>query len=217
MNDNKKINYQLLCDDTIKEVISNKKRPRLLLHSCCAPCSSYVLEYLSKYFDITVYYYNPNIDSDKEYNFRSSEQKRLIELMGLDVKFVSEDFSPSDFFEAVKGLEHYKEGGPRCKACFELRLNKAASYAKNNNYDFFTTTLSISPLKNAKVLNDIGLILQEKYGVRFLQADFKKKNGYLRSVELSKKFNIYRQDYCGCIFSKQERELAKNKGNTSIV
>lgn len=207
-----KINYQLLCDKVISELENKGERPSLLLHSCCAPCSSYVLEYLSNYFDITVYYYNPNIDSEEEYYFRSSEQEKLIQLMNLSVDFASEEYSPDEFYDAVKGLEHFKEGGPRCKSCFELRLRKTAEYAKNHEFDFFTTTLSISPLKNSALLNEIGMKLQEEYGIRYLQSDFKKKNGYLRSVELSKKYNIYRQDYCGCTFSKNERELAKLKG-----
>lgn len=208
------INYQIICDKTISAIQSMNTRPKLLLHSCCAPCSSYVLEYLSKYFDITIFYYNPNIDTESEHSYRVEEQSRLIKMMNLDVDFVSVEYSPSDFFEAVKGYEHFKEGGPRCKICFELRLKKTAEYAKQHGYDFFTTTLSISPQKNSKLLNDIGIKLQEEYGVSYLQSDFKKRNGYLRSVELSKKYNIYRQNYCGCIFSKKEREEFINKGKT---
>lgn len=211
-----KINYHLLCEKTLEEIKKNNLKPRLLLHSCCGPCSSYVLEFLSLYFDITVLYYNPNIDTGDEYNHRAIEQKKLIENMGLNIKLIVLDYEPYVYYNSVKGYEDLKEGGKRCSICFNLRLEKTAQLAKELKFDYFTTSLSISPMKNSKVLNEIGNNLANKYGVPYLFSDFKKKGGYLRSIELSKKYNMYRQDYCGCIFSKKEREnRLKLKGNTS--
>ena len=202
-----KRNYQRELDVLINRL---ENKPKLLLHSCCAPCSSYVLEYLSKHFDITVLYYNPNIYPEKEYFFRENEQERFInQVFSNDVKFKKEEYNPDEFYTAVKGLEGIKEGGERCFKCYHLRLEKTAQIAKENNFDYFTTTLSISPYKNAEKLNEIGEILSEKYGVEYLVSDFKKKNGYKRSTELSREYNIYRQDYCGCVFSKNERESEK--------
>lgn len=202
-----KRNYQRELDVLINRL---ENKPKLLLHSCCAPCSSYVLEYLSKHFDITVLYYNPNIYPEKEYFFRENEQERFInQVFSNDVKFKKEEYNPDEFYTAVKGLEGIKEGGERCFKCYHLRLEKTAQIAKENNFDYFTTTLSISPYKNAEKLNEIGEILSEKYGVEYLVSDFKKKNGYKRSTELSREYNIYRQDYCGCVFSKAEREAEK--------
>ena len=202
-----KRNYQRELDVLINRL---ENKPKLLLHSCCAPCSSYVLEYLSKHFDITVLYYNPNIYPEKEYFFRENEQERFInEVFSNDVKFKKEEYNPDEFYTAVKGLEGIKEGGERCFKCYLLRLEKTAQVAKENNFDFFTTTLSISPYKNAEKLNEIGEALSGKYGVKYLVSDFKKKNGYKRSTELSREYNIYRQDYCGCVFSKAEREAEK--------
>lgn len=202
-----KRNYQRELDTLINKL---QDKPKLLLHSCCAPCSSYVLEYLSKHFDITVLYYNPNIYPEKEFFFRENEQERFInEVYPNDVKFMREEYNPDEFYTAVKGFEGIKEGGERCFKCYLLRLEKTAQIAKENNFDFFTTTLSISPYKNAEKLNEIGEALSEKYGVKYLVSDFKKKNGYKRSTELSKEYNIYRQDYCGCVFSKTERESGK--------
>ena len=202
-----KRNYQRELDVLINRL---ENKPKLLLHSCCAPCSSYVLEYLSKHFDITVLYYNPNIYPEKEYFFRENEQERFInEVFSNDVKFKKEEYNPDEFYTAVKGLEGIKEGGERCFKCYLLRLEKTAQVAKENNFDFFTTTLSISPYKNAEKLNEIGEALSGKYGVKYLVSDFKKKNGYKRSTELSREYNIYRQDYCGCVFSKNERESEK--------
>ncbi len=200
-----KINYQILCEARIAELQKQNKRPRLLLHTCCGPCSSYVLEYLSQYFAITVYYYNPNIDTAHEHALRIQEQAALIDKMHLDVQFVGVEYEPKIYYQAVKGLENEREGGKRCDVCFMLRLEKSAQYAKEHGFDYFTTSLSISPLKNSQKLNNIGKILEEKYGVRYLESDFKKRGGYQRSVVLSKKYNMYRQDYCGCIFSKNER------------
>ncbi|MDD6485122.1 MAG: epoxyqueuosine reductase QueH [Clostridiales bacterium] len=198
-----KVNYQLILDREIEKI--GASRPRLLLHSCCGPCSSYVLEYLCKYFDITVFYYNPNIYPPQEFYFRSGEQKRLIEEMGLDCAFLEGDFDEAEFYLAVRGLENTGEGGERCEKCFWLRLGKTAEYAAEHGFEYFTTTLSISPHKNARLLNETGKRAAEKYGVKYLFSDFKKRNGYKRSCELSKMYGIYRQDYCGCVFSMRER------------
>ncbi len=197
-----KINYQYKLDGIINSL---EKTPTLLLHSCCAPCSSYCLEYLSKYFSITVLYYNPNIYPEEEFYKRANEQKRLIEELPAKnpVSLVVDEYDPQEFFSAVKGLEHIKEGGERCFACYRLRLERAAKYAAEYNFDYFCTTLSISPLKNAQKINEIGEELSEI--CRFLPSDFKKKGGYQRSVELSKEYGLYRQDYCGCVFSQAER------------
>lgn len=198
-----KINYQLETDKIINN-ISEKDVPTLLLHSCCAPCSSYVIEYLSEYFDITVYYYNPNIDTNDEYVKRSKEQIRLIESMPLKnkVKCVIADYEPEEFYNIAKGLEKEPECGKRCTECFRLRLDKTAMYAENNEFDYFATTLTISPLKNSQLINEIGREISEKYGVNYLFSDFKKKNGYLRSCQLSEEYELYRQNFCGCVFSK---------------
>lgn len=203
-----KTNYQLILDKTIEELKKNEKVPKLLLHSCCAPCSSYVLEYLSKYFEITIYYYNPNIDTKDEFDLRSREQIKLINDMHKtrEINYVIETFDPNEFEEIAKGHEEDKEGGERCTLCYNLRLEKTAKYAKENGFDYFTTTLSISPYKNSQKLNNIGEKLGEKYNVNYLYADFKKNNGYKRSIELSKMYNLYRQDYCGCKYSKIEHE-----------
>lgn len=195
--------------------------PTLLLHSCCAPCSSYVLEYLSQYFAITVFYYNPNIYPESEYEKRVEEQQRLIDRMNCEnaeaadeagmrrhaIRFLEGRFEPERFYAAVKGLEQIPEGGERCHACFRLRLGCAAAAAREGGFDYVTTTLTISPLKNAEVLNEIGEEAAERFGVKWLPSDFKKKNGYKRSTELSQEYGLYRQNYCGCVFSKKEREL----------
>lgn len=206
-----KINYQKELDKTlqhIEEENKNSKPKRLLLHSCCAPCSSYVLEYLSNYFAITIYYYNPNIFPKEEFHSRADEQERLIgQLSGkYPITFIKGDYDSKFFYDSVAGLEGEKEGGERCFVCYELRLRAAAKMAKEEGYDFFTTTLSISPLKKADKLNEIGEKLSKEYGVSYLFSDFKKKSGYQRSVELSSQYGLYRQDYCGCVFSKKERE-----------
>ncbi len=194
-----------------QNVLHTAGTPSLLLHSCCAPCSSYVLEYLSRYFRITVLYYNPNIYPEEEYFRRTEEQQRLIREMPLPnpVQFLEGRFEPAEFYTAIRGLEHIPEGGDRCRACFRLRLDEAARIASERGFDYFTTTLTISPLKNAAALNEIGEALADEYGVRWLPSDFKKKNGYKRSIELSAEYDLYRQDYCGCVFSKREREHQK--------
>ncbi len=199
-----KINYQLRLDKVLEGLRERQKVPRLLLHSCCAPCSSYVLEYLSEYFRITVFYYNPNISPAREYDQRVREQKRLIEEMSFryPVSFQEGTYDPEKFYGIVKGMEHLPEGQERCFACYKLRLGETAAAAAAGEYDYFTTTLSISPLKNAQKLNEIGIMLGEQYGVSYLPSDFKKRNGYGRSLELSEQYHLYRQNYCGCVFSK---------------
>lgn len=203
-----KINYQKKLDEIIDDIIKRGETPRLLLHSCCAPCSSYVLEYLSQYFKITVFYYNPNISPEEEYRKRVAEQKRLISQLPLKnaVDFIEGDYKPQDFYDIAKGMEDIPEGGERCFACYRLRLEHAARLAADMGFDYFTTTLSISPYKNAPKLNEIAEELSEIYNVKNLPSDFKKKEGYKRSIALSAEYNLYRQDYCGCIFSKLERQ-----------
>jgi len=215
-----KVNYQLELEKQIKNLPDHQKR--LFLHSCCAPCSSYCLEYLRQFFGVTVFYYNPNISMPEEYRLRVQEQKRLIEVLNaqLDEKpdcnpinFVEGKYDPESFFAIAKGLEQCPEGGERCFACYELRLREAAMLAREGGYDFFTTTLTISPLKNAQKLNEIGQRLAVEYGVSYLPSDFKKKGGYQRSIELSKEYDLYRQDYCGCVFSKNKSNLVHLKKN----
>lgn len=199
-----KINYQKELDKVIEKNLAENKIPSLLLHVCCAPCSSYCLEYLSQYFSITVYYYNPNISLKEEYGYRLSEEKRLVSLMNFKnpVTIVEGRYNPREFFDVVKGLENEPEGGRRCEQCFRLRLESAAQIAAEKGFDYFTTTLTISPLKNADMLNSIGAEMGKKYGTNWLYSDFKKREGYKRSIVLSKQYNLYRQNYCGCIFSK---------------
>ena len=201
------MNYQKELEKIIDKLIKEQKRPKLLIHSCCAPCSSYVLEYLSKYFAITIFFYNPNIHPEQEYTRRVEEQKQLIQAMPLfsQVQFLEGDYQPRLYYESIKGLEGEPEGGNRCFVCYELRLRDAAIKAKEGGYDYFTTTLSISPHKNSEKLNEIGVKLATEYGVSYLVSDFKKRNGYKRSIELSKEYNLYRQDYCGCVFSRREK------------
>lgn len=182
--------------------------PKLLLHSCCAPCSSYVIEYLSNYFEITVFYYNPNISEEPEYRKRVEEQKKFIREFPAKhkVQFIEGNYCTQDFYSRVKGMERCREGGERCFVCYNLRLEETAKEARKQGFDFFSTTLTISPMKNSAKLNEIGCGLEKKYGVRYLVSDFKKREGYKRSIELSKEYNLYRQNYCGCIYSKMENE-----------
>ena len=207
------MNYQKELEKLISNLQKDRKVPKLLLHSCCAPCSSYVLEYLSDYFEITVFYYNPNIFPESEYTKRILEQQMLIQDMNVKhpVSFLAGSYERERFYEIAKGLEHLKEGGDRCFKCYELRLEEAAKIATEGEFDYFTTTLSISPMKNAEKLNEIGNKVGAKYGVSYLQSDFKKKNGYKRSIELSKEFGLYRQDYCGCEFSFRDRQREKKE------
>ena len=206
-----KINYQKELDKVINRLEQQGRVPRLLLHSCCAPCSSYVLEYLSRYFEITVFYYNPNIYPPEEFGKRVEEQKRLIRQMPAKhpISFLDGPYEPERFYEMAKGLEKVPEGGERCFRCYRLRLTETAEMARAGKYDYFTTTLSISPLKNAEKLNEIGGQLAKDYGVDYLYSDFKKRNGYKRSTELSREYGLYRQDYCGCVFSMRERRATK--------
>lgn len=202
------MNYQKELDKTLEKLTKEERVPKLLLHSCCAPCSSYVLEYLSQYFEITVFYYNPNIYPESEYTKRIREQQKLIDELPAKhpISFMAGPYDKERFYEMASGLEHVKEGGARCMKCYELRLREAAKIAKNAGFDYFTTTLSISPLKKAERLNEIGQRLGEEYEVEYLLSDFKKKNGYKRSIELSKIYGLYRQDYCGCEFSMENRD-----------
>lgn len=194
----------------IEEIKSLNCKPKLLLHSCCAPCSSSVLERLVEFFDITIFFYNPNIDKEEEFKKRQDEEIRLINELNNKysknkIKIVTTNHNSDDYNKIVLGLENENEGGKRCEKCFFLRLSETANFAKQNNFDYFTTTLTVSPHKNAELLNEIGLKISEKFGIKFLVSDFKKEDGYKRSIELSKKYNLYRQDYCGCKFSKREK------------
>ena len=207
------VNYQRELEKIIDKIVKEGApgdAPTLFLHSCCAPCSSYVLEYLAPFFRITVFYYNPNISEDSEYRKRVEEQKRLIGLYneagkGHTISIVEGDYDPERFYEAVKGFEHLGERSARCVKCFELRLQETAGRAREGGYDYFGTTLTISPLKDANILNAIGMKLSGDNSVKWLPSDFKKKNGYKRSVELSEEYGLYRQDFCGCSFSRDER------------
>lgn len=215
------VNYQKELDKLLTQIEENHKRgaegfsvPRLLLHSCCAPCSSYCLEYLCKWFAVTVFYYNPNISASEEYLRRVSEQKRLIaayneERRGYLIRIIEGDYRPEVYFEAVKGYEACPEGGERCMRCFRLRLGETARLAAAEGFDYFGTTLTISPLKNAQRINEIGQECAAQCGAKWLPSDFKKKDGYKRSVELSAQYGLYRQDFCGCSSSKIEREKQK--------
>ena len=200
-------NYSLFTENVINDIKLNGKKPSLLLHACCAPCASYVIEYLSDFFDITLFYYNPNISPKTEYDFRLAELTRLCSEhpKAKNIKILPSQYNPEEFYNLAKGLEELKEGGERCKKCYELRLRKTAEEAKKYGFDFFTTTLTISPYKNAEWLNGIGSKLMEEYGVNYLFSDFKKKNGYKRSIELSKEYNLYRQNFCGCVYSKTQK------------
>lgn len=210
------INYNLILKNKLKELEISNTLPTLLLHSCCAPCSSAVLFRLCKHFEITVFYYNPNITDENEYQKRLTEQKRFIDLInsGLvdeikpvkPIKLIACDFSKLDWENEVEGLEKEPEGGARCFKCYTLRLLKTAITAKQNNYDYFGTTLTVSPYKNSKWLNEIGKALEETHKVNFLYSDFKKENGYKLSIELSHKYGLYRQNYCGCVYSKAQKK-----------
>ena len=204
-----RINYQRQLEEVLKRMKEEGKRKRLLLHACCAPCSSYCLEYLREAFALTVFFYNPNLTEQEEYRRRVEEEKRLIDLMNgqggsSQIEILEGRYEPERFLEAAKGLETCKEGGERCVRCFALRLGETARVAAEGGFDFFTTSLTISPLKNSALLNRIGAQEGERYGVRFLPSDFKKNNGYLRSTQLSRLYDLYRQNYCGCIYSKVE-------------
>lgn len=213
-----KVNYHKELEKEIKKWSDKEMCPTILLHSCCAPCSSYCMEYLSKYAEITAFYYNPNITDENEYRHRVAELKRLIDEMFVGQtdevfikdktltvhkpSFIEGEYDPDSFYNIAKGLESEPECGRRCIKCYELRLRKTAEEAAKGGYEYFTTTLTISPLKDAQVLNRLGIKLGEEYGVKYLPSDFKKNGGYQRSIELSREYNLYRQNYCGCEFSK---------------
>lgn len=203
-----KKNYQIELEKVLDSLDSKKS---LLLHVCCGPCSSYVLEYLHKYFDITVLFYNPNIDEEEEYLKRLDELKRLVKEMKLDVEVISKDYDHGVFLDLAKGLEEENEGGKRCTKCFYERLRESFKYAKEKNYDYVTTSLTISPYKNSEVINNLGKKLSNEFKIAYLYSDFKKKNGYKRSIELSKEHHLYRQDYCGCEFSRRESEIRHSR------
>ena len=195
-----KLNY----DAAMLKELESAQGKRLLLHSCCAPCSSYCLSELTGKVRVTVLYYNPNLDSEEEYEKRKAEQIRFLRETEL-ADFLDCDYSPEDFALAARGLEGEREGGARCKECFRLRLTRTALEAKKGGYDYFGTTLTVSPLKNSALINEIGFELAEQYGVKYLPSDFKKRGGYLKSIEFSKEHNLYRQNYCGCIYSKDRQ------------
>ncbi len=203
-------NYHLLYKEILKKESGKEIKTTLLLHCCCAPCSTYCLEQLVKVFNVTLYFYNPNITSESEYNLRLDELKKLVDV-AYDGKLciLSENYDCNEFFNSIKGLENLGEMSKRCYNCYALRLEKTAKTAKEKGFDYFTTTLSISPYKSAKYLNEIGETLSKKHQINYLYADFKKEGGYYKSIELSKKYSLYRQDYCGCVYSKKEREKSK--------
>lgn len=207
------INYQRQLDEILKGLAERQEVPSLLMHSCCAPCSSYCLSYLAEYFSITVFYYNPNISPETEYQKRVEEQMRLIRELPVrhEITFMEGLYDPESFFKMAQGMEQVPEGGERCFRCYEMRQREAAAVAKREGFDYFTTTLSVSPHKNARKLNEIGLRLQEEYGVKYLVSDFKKKGGYQQSIALSKTYGLYRQNYCGCSFSKAAQKETDGK------
>ena len=206
--------YQL----SIKELKKINKKKKILLHSCCAPCSSHVITYLAPYFDITILYYNPNIFPVEEYNKRKKEQIKLINEININtnINYIDCDYDNELYENAIKGYEECPERGARCNICFKIRLEKTANIAKENNFDYFCSTLTVSPYKNTNLINTIGEELSKKYNIKWLYSDFKKENGYKNSIELSKKYNLYRQDYCGCIYSKREREKYKKAKEESL-
>lgn len=204
-------NYQIVLDNILKDVSKLEKKPSLLLHVCCGPCSSYVLEYLSNYFEITILFYNPNIYPKEEYIRRKEEMEEFVSKAYPNTKYIIMYYNEKEFYDAVRGYEHLGERSERCFKCYELRLKKTVEYAKENGYDYFTTSLSISPYKVSSKLNEIGSVLEKEYGVNYLYSDFKKKNGYKRSIEISREYNMYRQEYCGCVYSKVEREEYENR------
>lgn len=209
------VNFQQKLDEKLVEITSEQETPNLLLHACCAPCSSYVLEYLAKYFRITVFFYNPNISPQEEFDKRVLELERFIKEFPVEhpVQLEVGEYHPEVFLNMAKGLEQEPEGGSRCYRCYEQRLEETAKKCREEGYDYFTTTLSISPYKNAQWLNEIGERMADRYGIAYLVSDFKKKNGYRRSIELSQEYQLYRQDYCGCTYSKAERERMKQNKN----
>ena len=201
-----KVNYGKMLDDKLAELESSGERPSLLLHACCAPCSSHTLTYIAERFRITLYFYNPNIAPEEEYAFRCEELKGLVREMGLDIEVLEEKYDPAPFYELAKGLEELPERGERCQRCIELRLRTAAAKAKELGCDYFTTTLTISPHKDCAFINECGGRISEESGVPYLFSDFKKHDGYKHSIELSKQYSLYRQNYCGCVYSRMARD-----------
>lgn len=195
VNTKEEFNYKL------EEIKTNNHKPKLLIHSCCGPCSSYCLELLNEYFDITILYYNPNIVPIEEYFKRLDEQRRIVECLGFNINIITKEYDHDEFFKAIKGINDNSEGGERCFACYKFRLEETCKLALENGFDYFTTTLSISPYKNSTKINEIGIELQNKYNCKFLYSNFKLNDGYKKSIELSKRYNLYRQDYCGCEYS----------------
>ncbi len=214
------VNYHLLMQKEISKILTTQKKPNLLLHSCCAPCSSHVLKTLQTHFNLTVFFYNSNLYPSQEYLRREAEQKKLIKALNkehnqimansgyedkvfhpTEIKMIDADYNPQEFYEFIKGYEHEFEGSPRCYLCYMLRLSKTGKVAKQKSFDYFCTTLTVSPYKNADWINQAGMIIAQKEGVKFLNSDFKKNDGYKKSIQYSKKYNLYRQDYCGCEFS----------------
>lgn len=210
-----KINYDLKMQNILDELKKENKKPKLLLHSCCAPCCSTVIELLKEYFDITIFYYNPNITENEEYHKRFEEMVDYIGKREYSIPVEEGRYNPKeDFFEKIKGLEDKKEGGERCYKCYHLRMRETAEKAKAEGYDYFTTALSISPMKNSAWINEIGENLEKEYGIKYLYGDFKKKGRYVESIKISKDYDLYRQDYCGCIFSKLERKAKEQVKNS---
>lgn len=220
-----KQNYQDFLLKTMQNLKKIEQKPKLLLHACCAPCSTACLETLSNNFDITIFFYNPNIHPKEEFDKRFEELLQFVKeknsednALGVNqIKTLSLEYNPAEFFDCVKGLENEREGGARCERCFWLRLSKSAEIAKQNGFDYMTTTLTLSPHKNSQLLNTIGKELEKIYGIKYLFSDFKKNDGYKKSIELSKKYNLYRQDYCGCVYSKLEREQQKIEKEKNLL
>lgn len=201
-----KVNYGLMLDKKLEELQKAGEKPSLLLHACCAPCSSYVLEYLHERFEITLYFCNPNIAPEEEYEYRKNELKRLVREMGLDISVIEEDYDPEPFYRLAKGLEDLPERGERCRNCIGYRLKMAGAKAAELHSDYFTTTLTISPHKDCAFINEFGAQISAECGVEYLFSDFKKHEGYKRSIELSREYDLYRQNYCGCVYSRAARE-----------
>jgi len=213
------VNYNRLQDQILKKLAGEGKRPRVLVHSCCAPCSTYVLEKLTEYMDVTIYFYNPNIHPKVEYERREHVQQEFIAAFNAKtdnaVEFLSATYQPKEFFAVTKGLENEKEGGARCAVCYELRMHEVAEKADELGYDYFTSALTLSPKKNSQTINKIGLALEEQFETQYLPSDFKKQNGYKRSIEMCQEYNVYRQCYCGCVFAAKDqgvdfKEIIKN-------
>ena len=218
MEQGNNMNYNKLMEEEIIKLQNDGVVPKLLLHSCCAPCSSHVISLLTPYFDITVLYYNPNIEPFSEYEKRKEEEIRFInEYPNINkLDYLDCDYDNIKYHEIVKGLEEEPEGGNRCFKCFNMRLEYTAKLAKNKDFDYFATTLTVSPLKNTKVLNEIGKELEEKYKIKYLYSDFKKKDGYKHSIQISQEYKLYRQDYCGCIYSKMEKKKKKKLNDLKV-